>query len=468
MVITPRALAAIAGLATSQGIALAETAPEPRAPAVIAAPSGTHSTRYDAEYPGIGYSGVASHNAIARLQERLKRGEVQLEYKPPRGYLDSVLHALGIDPSSQTLVYSKTSLQFDLIDASKPRAIYFDDDTYVAWIPGTRFLEITTMDEALGPVFYTFSNTSPAEIRIDRETSRCLTCHDTWGMTGGGVPKLLFLSTPVSREGESLTGQPGLDTTDQTPIRERWAGWFVTGQLGRQPHLGNLLVDSDADPARLEPFRRGSIESLQGLFDARPYLTDTSDVVALLVFEHQAYVGNLITRANFKSRTLLAKNGLDPATTTSWEALAANLQKQIKPMAEPLLRALLFVDAARPEDEIRSGSGFDRWFQSKGPRDPSGRSLRDLDLRTRVFKHPLSYLIYSDGFNGLPPVVKDYVYMRLADVLNGRDSSPTFAHISTDERRTLREILAATKPDFPVETAAASISSVTSMNGPMP
>ena len=67
------------------------------------------------------------------------------------------------------------------------------------------------------------------EARVDRESSRCLTCHDTWGMTGGGVPRFLFLSTPVDRNGESLLGQPGTDTADRTPIAELWAGWYVTG-----------------------------------------------------------------------------------------------------------------------------------------------------------------------------------------------------------------------------------------------
>jgi hypothetical protein len=455
-----RALAMIAALVAGNAMAAPDGASEAGDPPTISGPTAREITRYDTEYPTIGYANTATNNAIARLQDRLNRGEVRLTFEGPRGYLDSVLAALGIDPSSQTLVYSKTSLQFNLIDASTPRAIYFDEDTYVAWIPGTKFLEIATMDGTLGPVFYTLSNMSPKEIRVERETSRCLTCHDTWGMTGGGVPKFLFLSTPVDKDGESLTGQPGVDTTDQTPIQNRWAGWYVTGQLGKQEHLGNILVDSDADPGRLDGFRRGSLDNLQGLFDSRAYMTDKSDAVALLVFEHQAYVGNLITRANFKSRTLLTKNGIDPSTADSWEALPAPLQKQIKPMVEPLVRALLFVDAAAPVSQIRSGSGFDKWFQSKGPRDAAGRSLRDLDLRNRVFKHPLSYLIYSEGFNGLPGIVKDYLYTRLADVLSGRDTSPSFAHISAGERRTLREILAATKPDFPVETEAASLSPI--------
>jgi hypothetical protein len=402
--------------------------------------------RYEAEYPTIGYADRPTHNAIARLQERLNRGEVRLEFREPRGYLDSVLKVLGIDASSQTLVYAKTSLQFNLISGASPRAIYFDEDTYIAWIPGTRFLEIATMDGVVGPVFYTLSNTSPDEVRIDRETSRCLTCHDTWGMTGGGVPTFLFLSTLVDRNGESLTGQPGEGTTDRTPISERWAGWYVTGQPTKQPHLGNILVEPDVDasnPARLSP---GNVDSLKSFFDVSTYLTDRSDIVALLVFEHQTSVGNLITRANYKSRTLLGRNGL--AMTASWASVPAPLQKQLKAMLEPVVQALLFVNAAPVTAPMQSNSGFDRWFESKGLKDPSGRSLRELDLRQQIFRHPLSYLIYSESFGGLPPFAKEYLYTRISDVLNGRDQSAAYTHISLEERRTVRDILLATKADF--------------------
>ncbi|HVY80503.1 MAG TPA: hypothetical protein VG994_05925 [Steroidobacteraceae bacterium] len=432
-----------------EALAAGESTAEAPAPAVVTGRSGAHGAlRYDTDYPAVGYSNEPARNQIARLQSRLERGEVQLKFQPPRGYLDSVLAALGIDPSSQTLVYSKTSLQFTLIRAATPRAIYFNDDTYVAWIPGTRFLEIATMDDVLGPVFYTLSNDSPAEVRIDRETSRCLTCHDTWGMAGGGVPRFLFLSTLVDTNGEALTGRPGEDTTDQTPIRDRWAGWYVTGMHGKQQHLGNILAEPGEDPENVDSLRRGNLDTLQGLFDTGPYLTARSDIVALLVFEHQAHIGGYITRANFKSRTLLARNGLDPAGALRWSALPPTVQKPLKSMLEALVRGLLFVDASGPEDKITSTSGFDRWFEAQGPRDPKGRSLRELDLRTRLFKYPLSYLVYSGGFEGLPGCDKEYVYTRLADILSGRDNSATYAHLSPEMRADLLEILSATKPPF--------------------
>ncbi len=427
-----------------------------QSPAVLTFTSTGGALRYDAEYPSIGYGGTPTHNAIARLQERLERGEVRLRFQPPRGYLDSVLSALGIDPSSQTLVYSKTSLQFDLIRAATPRAIYFNDDTYVAWIPGTAFLEIATLDTAMGPVFYSLSNESPAELRIDRKSSRCLTCHDTWGMTGGGVPQLVFLSTLVDRNGEALTGRPGTETTDETPIRDRWAGWYVTGRHGEGTHLGNILAEPGEDPGDIDRLRKGNIDTVAGLFDAHTYLTDKSDIVALLIFEHQAYLSGYITRANFKSRVVLARNGEDPSGATAWSTLPQNVQKPLKAMLEPLVRAMLFVDATPFVSPISSSSGFDKWFEARGPWDPKGRSLRELDLQTRVFKHRLSYLVYSAAFDGMPECARDYVYRRLADILSGRDQSPTFSYLSAGERAELLDILTSTKPAFATVVRARS------------
>ena len=415
-------------------------------------PVGT-ALRYDTEYPLIGYADKPTHNAVARLQDRMDRGEVQLKFVPGRGYLDSLLKALGIDPSSQTLVYSKTSLQIDLINATTPRAIYFNDDTYVAWIRDTNMIEMNTMDSALGPVFYTLSNRdTTTSARLDRETSRCLTCHDTFSMMGGGVPRFLFMSSPVTLTGEPLTDEISKDTTDATPLSERWGGWYVTGVPNSLTHLGNLHVSGPAQPVQDLASLKVSghtIDKLDSVFDTKPYLTDHSDVVALLIFEHQVYIENLVTRANYKGRTLVAReNGGEAADALSWGQLPPKAQTIMKAMLEPLVKALLFVNATPLPTRIRGNSGFDRWFQSQGPRDTQGRSLRELDLNTRVFRYPLSYMIYSVGFEGLPKYAHEYIYHRLADILSGRDKTAPYSHIAPTDRATALQILTQTKPAF--------------------
>ncbi len=163
------------------------------------------SLRYDYDYPTINYSETPTHNAFARLQERMNRGEVKLEWRAPRGYLDSLLPALNLDPSSQALVFSKTSLEILYINEKTPRAIYFDDETYVAWVQGAPALELMAVDSVIGPVFYTLPNRDRRSLRNSiRETLRCLNCHDSFSLMGGDVPHFLMVSTYAGIDGEQL------------------------------------------------------------------------------------------------------------------------------------------------------------------------------------------------------------------------------------------------------------------------
>ncbi len=221
--------------------------------------------RYDSEYPPIGYSDTPKHNAFARLQERMNRGEVKLEWKAPRGYLDSLLKALNLDPSSQTLVFSKTSLEISFINDKTPRAIYFDDETYVAFVQGAPALELMAVDSVIGPVFYTLPNRDPKmAARLDRETLRCLNCHDSFSLMGGGVPHFLMVSTYAGVEGERSQRNASIDTNDATPMKNRWGGWYVTGQSGSQQHLGNVVIRTQQDLDNVDALRKGNLNSCRG------------------------------------------------------------------------------------------------------------------------------------------------------------------------------------------------------------
>ena len=403
-------------------------------------PAPASKLRYDTEYPPIGYSGVAKDNAIARLQARLDKGELRLEFRPGHGYLESLLAALGIDASSQTLVYSKTSIQTALIQAATPRAIYFNEDTYVSWIPGSDEMELGSMDSSLGQVFYTFNNREGVAAHFQRGLLDCLSCHDSLSYSGGGVPRFLLMSVYVDTHGQPLTHEGSILTTDRTELRYRWGGWYVTGQHGSQLHLGNMQVHNVQELVQLESLRRGNLDNLDALFDTKPYLTDKSDIVALLVLLHQVTVQDLITEVNFDVRTALAKAGKGK--------LPAQTQQELKEDMDALIGAMFFVDAAGYSSRISGSSGFDKWFQTQGPRDSRGRSLRELDLTTRLFRYPLSYLVYSAAFDALPDFAKQYIYTRFAQILSGRDQTKTFANLSAADRKDLLEILTATLPAF--------------------
>src|SRR5262249_50035840 len=152
-------------------------------------------------------------------------------------------------------------------------------------------------------------------------------------------------------------------------------------------------------------------------FDVARYLSPHSDIVALMVLGHQVEVQNLIAVAG-------GKTGADP-----------------REVGEPLLKAMLFAGAAPLTAPVRGTSSFAAEFARQAPRDSRGRSLRDFDLQTRLFRHPLSYFIYSKSFDAMPAAVKTYVYRRLRDVLAGRDKSPDFAHLSAADRTAILEIL---------------------------
>jgi hypothetical protein len=398
------------------------------------APAAGNMRRYETEYPTIPYTTGKRTDRVAALIDRLERGEAQLPYDGARGYLESLLAALEIEPASQTLVFSKTSLQSERIDPKTPRAIYFNDDVYVAYVQGAP-LEIAALDPSLGPVFYLLEQ-SPARPAFSAELGRCLSCHDSYSLTGGGVPRFIVGSGYTGTTGMLVSHEGWILISDRTPLKSRWGGWYVTGRHGGQVHLGNMVIESLQDFERLEELRVGNVDTLDSLVDVEPYLTNTSDIVALLVLQHQTEVQNLITRVHYDARSP-AEQREDPLEET----------------VERLLRTMLFVDAVEYTERISGRAEFAEQFARRAVRDSQGRSLRDFDLTRRLFRYPLSYVIHSPGFDALPDDVRNAFYARLNKVLTGADSSEDFAHLAADDRTAILEILLATKPDF--ATAAA-------------
>ena len=400
-----------------------------------------------ADNEAIAYSTTTPADPIARLQGRLDRGETTLAFDVRHGYLPALLRALNISASSQGLVFSRTSLQVDRIAPWSPRAVYFNDDAYVGWVQNGPIIEVADVDPKLGAVFYTLEQRAADHPKFERQTRTCLICHDS-STTTGGVPGFIVRSVITDRYGYAFASVGKDVTTDRTPIEERWGGWYVTGTVGDSVHMGNVFApvlaqeidDKTAYAATMRKRAERGVDDLHGRFDVSRYLAQTSDVVPLLVIAHQSYIHNLITSAGYEARI---------------EGEAASASARVRSAAERLARALLFANEAPLSGKVNSTSAFAADFAAAGPRDHKGRSLRDLDLQTRLLKYPLSYLIYSDGFDGLPRPVKDMVYTRIRAVLTDADTSPEFAHLSADDRRNILEILTDTKPDFG-QTAARS------------
>ena len=388
-----------------------------------------------AEHPAIAYSKTTPTDRMAKLQQAVEAGTTTLAYDEDHGYLPAILSALKVPVASQGLVLSKTSLQVDKIAPWSPRAIYFSDDVYVGWVQGGPIMEVASVDPKLGAVFYTVAQEPGDTPTITRQTRTCLQCHDSASSTGG-VPGFIMRSVIADRHGYPVSSDLG-GTTDQTPVTDRWGGWYVTGTIPAA-HLGNVFAPKLAGEmgnvqAYLAKTKLASDETITDLskkFDVAPYLAPHSDAVALLVLAHQTYVHNLITAAGYQARST-------PDDTM-----------RIEGAAERLVRALLLAKEATLPGPVSGTSSFAADFAKAGPHDSRGRSLRDLDLQTRVFKYPFSYLVYSDSFDALPPVVKTYVYRRVHEVLSGKDQRPEFAHLTPDLRQAISEILTDTKPGF--------------------
>jgi hypothetical protein len=389
--------------------------------------------------PAIRYGDRSTLDPVARLEKRLENGEVKLDFAPNGwGYLPAVLKQLGVPIDSQVLVFSKTSTQNARISPRTPRAIYFNDDVAVGFVQNGDVLELASLDPRQGVVLYSLDVEKTARPELARRDD-CLNCHQ--GGTTLGVPGILVSSVhPQSDELREAHGSAFL-TDHRTEFNERWGGWYVTGTHGSQVHLGNnmaLVNPLDPGPAAREGTQ--NLTSLAKFFDASKYLAPTSDIVALMVLEHQTRMTNLLARIGWDTRIALREGGgkLDGAA-----------RERINSEIDEIVAYMLFADEAPIKEPIAGVSTFSKTFAERGPRDPQGRSLRDFDLRRRLFRYPLSYMIYSAAFDGLPEVARERVYQRLFEVLTGKDKSETFARLSTEDRRAVLEIVRQTKVNLP-------------------
>jgi len=389
-------------------------------------------------------------NEVLRLQSKIDAGKVSFKHVEGQGYLKSLLAELGVSESSQTLVFSKTSFQSEKITPRTPRALYFNDDVYVGYVPGGEVVELSTPDPELGTAFYTFDQKADAPTGFLRHTDSCLRCHNSARTRNqpGHILRSVFpdrTGTPVFSAGSALV-EPG------TPLSDRWGGWYVTGTHGKVQHRGNWVLANTKSPDAEDRTPNQNLTDLKDRFPVKAYLTPHSDIVALLVLEHQADVHNRLSRATLTANEALRHLELmkeDKAETA--DLRRASHMRRIELAAEDVVRGLLYTGEVKLEDEVKGTSGFAEQFAKRGPEDGAGRSLRQFDLKSRLFKYPCSYLIYSRAFDDLPAEVKVMVWKRLNEVLTGRDKTEAFAHLSAADRKAIREIVTATKRGLPAD-----------------
>jgi len=388
------------------------------------------------DHPAIQYDQRPLDDRVTRLTQDLASGKTTLTAGTD-GYLPSLLQALDVNPDSQALVFSKTSFQAARIEPRNPRALYFSDDVTVGFVRGSSLLELAALDPRQGVVFYSFDGSANPP-RFDRRDA-CLQCHHSPGTLG--IPGLLTASSYTDASGMPAFRGAQRITDHRTRFEDRWGGWYVTGTHADMRHIGNAVGHDPAHPELLDMRDTQNVTSLAKRFDVHGYLSGLSDIVALMTLEHQTRMTNLMIRTGWEARMAAAGEG----DRMQIQALQVQLDTDL----EALVTYMLFADEAPLFGPVTGVSTFTKTFPERGPRDRQDRSLRDFDLDRRLFRYPLSYMVYSETFDALPEQVRERVYRRLYDVLTGTDQSEKFKRLSPADRRAVLEILRETKPGLP-------------------
>ena len=325
----------------------------------------------------VGYQQPATGNVIARLAQRIETGDVRLAYHPDFGYLPALLKQLDIPVSSQVLVFSKTSFQATRISPRTPRAVYHTPDAYVGWVRGGDVIEMAATDRHHGLVFYTLDQEQVRRPKLERRGQECLQCHV--GAATLQVPGLVVRSVVTNRAGMALFPGPSYLTDHRSPIKERWGGWYVTGQLGDELHMGNAFVEPGASAESLD--RKGGLtrSNLDGDFNTAAYLSPHSDIVSLMVLEHQTRITNLMTRVLYEDR-------LGELRENTVRALAG---------------ALAMKDEARWMEPITGTTTF--------ARDYGQAQHAELDLSTKLFRQRHSPMLRSELYQAIPAAIRQRV-----------------------------------------------------------
>ena len=396
---------------------------------MLAVPTADAAKRLrDFEKPPHNYWQRAPQDQFTKIKADLESGKVKLDRTSEKAFVVSLLAALDISPATQMLVYSTTSLQLSRISPRNPRAIFFNEDVYVGWVPRGQ-IEIASIDPALGGIYYIFNiprnPRASAPIRIERST-RCFNCHAEF--ENGRVPGLLLKSVVPGPGGGSLESFYGDITGHSIPLKDRFGGWHLTGKHGITGHWGNMVGTLSASGLKKYANPPGR------QFRWATYPVATSDVLAHLLHEHQVGFVNRAVKATYDTRTALVA-GEAKAVVAKHTAL--------------LTRYLLFADEAKfPKAGIGGDALLKKDFAKRARRTKAGLSLRDFDLRMRIFKHRCSYMIHSLSFAGLPPPLKQRVYANLRTAVAPGNPHPDSMHLPAAEKKAITQILTETIKGF--------------------
>ena len=394
------------------------------------------------DLPPLRYSETAATDVLTKLAASAPPGMVPATGETPLERLRFVLRLLDVPEESQILVFSKTSKQNPLINPGNPRCLFFNENTYVGYVPGGS-IEVITHDPVLGAIFHLIRPGNEANtLSITRETSSCLSCHGT--ARTESAPGVMVRSLFTDASGQPLFSLGSFQIDHSSPIRERWGGYYVTGQSSL-PHLGNRTFEETPD--RVFPDKPLELESLNGRIDISRYLRPTSDIVALMVLEHQCLVHNALAAASLNYRRMC---WLQKSINPEGDPDQGSASRYADEAAARIVKLLLFENEAElGENGIEGNPAFQDAFLRRYPKTKDGHSLADFHLYKRLFKHRCSYMVYSAAFRSLPERIRQAVTRELLGVLNSQPSPGNHPDLKSSERRRIASILGETLPDWP-------------------
>lgn len=356
--------------------------------------------------------------------------------------LAALLETAGVSQASQVLVFSKTSLQHQMISPHNPRAIYFNDDCYIGYVPGGRVeYGDADADPTVGSGFFALDVGDGLRARLKKDDT-CLTCHA--GSRTFGKPGFFIRSVFPSANGHIITSAGSTNVGHHTPLEERWGGWYVTGRSGKTHHRGNQVTIEQANgDASIDNARGSNVNNLTGRFAIKRYLQPTSDIVALMVLEHQVQMHNRLTQgtssvhAAIERGQSIARSLGDPFDPGQNDTL----QRVITSNANKIVRHLLYCSEIELAEPVVGDAAFQHAFRANRREDGEGRSLKDFDLNTRMFRYRCSYMVYSRAYELMPSLLKEAVSAKLREVLEGRGDGDVYGHLKEAERKAILEIL---------------------------
>lgn len=390
---------------------------------------GSQSVLINFRSPIHSYLHQTPRDPFSKFVKKIEKGDIELNFNSEKEYLLSLFEELNISPFSQLLVYSTTSLQLSRISPSNPRAIYFNDDIYLGYVPGGQ-VELIGIDPELGAIPYIFNLPIKDDLKHPSiyRSKRCMKCHASEETKG--VPGLLLSSVIPGPGGGTIDAFRRGIFGHSVPYEERFGGWHISGDHPFSNSWANYTGIMQDGIIKKIPNPPGKY------FSWNKYPTQQSDAIPHLILEHQVGFSNLCISITYRLRQINNQGSNKNATD--------EYSKIIKNETDKLLSYILFQKEAKlPKNRLSLDSQFIEDFKNNRNSTAQSKLLRELNLKDRLFQLRCSYMIFSNSFQGLPSEIKKQLLEKLRFILlcDKKNLPEEYSYFNDEERLKIHSIL---------------------------